>query len=134
MKRLFLSVVLAVAAYLPFAAAAADWQPISKSVADRAEYFLDLDSVKFRQGRISGWVLTNYSRKRFEVASATDLYAVDCKANMIAHLNGGTYSEPFAQGKSLERYLGRTPNAEPVVAGTLGEKVLTELCKANPAP
>ena len=122
------------AALLPMHSQATDWQLLSKSVADRAEYFLDLDSVKVRQGHLSGWVLTNYSRKRFAVASTTDLYAVDCKARTVAHLNGGTYPEPYAQGEALERYLGRSPSQEPVQSGTLGERILIELCKAPIAP
>ena len=99
---LIMAGLIGVAAIMPSQSHAADWQLLSKSVADRAEYFLDLDSVKVRQGHLSGWVLTNYSRKRFAVASATDLYAVDCNARMIAHLNGGTYPEPYAQGEALE--------------------------------
>ena len=75
--KLYSLLALMLAVVLPLSAQAADWQLLSKSVPDRAEYFLDLDSVKVRQGHQSGMVLTNYARKRFEVASAADLYAVD---------------------------------------------------------
>ena len=113
---------------------AADWQMITKSVAEREEYFLDLDSVKVRQGRLSGNVLTNYSRNRFEAASAQDLYSVDCKARNIAHLSGGTFSEPYAEGKKVSQYVGRSSTPEPVQSGTTGERIFVELCKATPAP
>lgn len=135
MKHMIYAIALAVGltAVVP-TAQAADWQPIGKSVADREEYFIDLDSVKVRQGRLSGWILTNYARNRFEAASASDLYSVDCAARNIAHLNGGTYAEPYAQGKKVSAYLGRSPTPEAIQAGTTGERILIELCKATPVP
>ena len=135
MKQIFMSLsLLLLSLGVTSTAVAADWQPISKSVAEREEYFLDLDSVKIRQGRLSGNVLTNYARNRFEAASAQDLYSVDCQARNISHLSGGTFSEPYAQGKSVSQYVGRSPTPEAIQAGTTGERILIELCKAKPVP
>ncbi len=127
MKRFFL-ILSAVLSLGAVRAHAADWQPLSKVVADRAEYFIDMDSVKIRQGNPSAYVLTNYNRPRDGVASVSTLYAVDCSKRTIVQLGGSNFPEHYAQGTALSQFIGRNSTQQPVQAGTLGEKILREIC------
>lgn len=121
MKRL---IPLALAFLMLPSARAADWQPLSPPSPSGAGSYVDLDGIAPSGVR----VLTNHRRPVMGAWSVIDVYRADCGRRTLRLLSSSGFSGQDGQGDPVFGEVPISDKSSSPVAGTLGDRVLDEVC------
>lgn len=134
MKRLVRLLCLCLLLSVSMAGAAGKPNYRGVAIDDGAVYFLDLSSVKVRNGALTGWVATE-ERSPFNGARSTHfLAAVNCATDEFWIVTSIYYSENGLRGEVVKTY-GQSKR-QPAPPGSLGDAWIQSICgiqaKMNP--
>jgi hypothetical protein len=107
-----------------------EWVEIG-SARDRL-LFVDLGSMRQRQNKPTGWILTYHATPDFvrgrSIAYRAELYQADCGEDSIGSRNGTNYARG---GEVVETFDLGYADLNPVVPGSLGESILNAICRRD---
>jgi len=80
-----------------------EWTKVSESIDDEDTYFLDFEKIKFHDGLVFWWQLSNYLKPtKAGFLSAKSYIQGDCKKSWIKILSSTSFKAQMGTGKGTQ--------------------------------
>ena len=100
MKHLFLILTLLFSTVVFSSSSYSDWTKVTESLNDEDTYYLDFEKIKFHDGHVFWWQLSNYFKPSTAgFLSAKSYIQGDCRKLLIKILSSTSYKAAMGYGK-----------------------------------